>query len=107
MANPNPNPATRFGADGVTNPGRGRQKAARDRFSTAFLEDLADDYALYGKAVIETVRTLDPATMLRVYSTLLPKQLEIDDSTPESKLTDAELEQLYQMMLAQKAEGKG
>jgi hypothetical protein len=43
MANPNPNPATRFGA-GQTNGSRGRQKAARDKISTAFLEALNDAF---------------------------------------------------------------
>ena len=40
MANPNPNPATRFGASGGTgNPSRAKQKGARDRLSAAFLNE--------------------------------------------------------------------
>ena len=39
--NPNPSPATRISAD---NPGRAKQKGARDRLSAAFLTDFADDY---------------------------------------------------------------
>jgi hypothetical protein len=54
--NPNPSPAIRFSAD---NPGRAKQKGARDRLSAAFLNDLADDYDAHGKAVIETVRPQD------------------------------------------------
>jgi hypothetical protein len=44
MANPNPSPATRFGAAGSGNPSRAKQKGARDRISAAFLNDFADDY---------------------------------------------------------------
>ena len=53
--NPNPSPAIHFSAD---NPGRAKQKGARDRLSAAFLTDFADDYEAHGKAVIETVRGL-------------------------------------------------
>jgi hypothetical protein len=41
MANPNPSPSTRFG---VGNPSRGRQRAARDKISTAFLEALNEAF---------------------------------------------------------------
>src|SRR5713226_100667 len=61
--NPNPSPATRFSAD---NPGRAKQKGARDRLSAAFLNDFADDYEAHGKAVIETVRGQDPVAYMRL-----------------------------------------
>ena len=61
--NPNPNPATRFSPD---NPGRAKQKGARDRLSAAFLGALSDDFETNGKTVIETVRAKDPSTYLRV-----------------------------------------
>jgi hypothetical protein len=61
--NPNPSPATRFSAD---NPGRAKQKGARDRLSEAFLPDFADDYESNGKAVIETVRGQDPVAYMRL-----------------------------------------
>ena len=38
--------------------------------------------------------------ILAFYATLLPKQLEIEDTSPESKLTDAELDHVYQSLLA-------
>jgi hypothetical protein len=53
MANPNPSPATRFGADGgAANPSRRKQKGARDRLSADFLTALADDFAVNGKACV-------------------------------------------------------
>jgi hypothetical protein len=94
--NPNPSPATRFGAG---NPSRAKQKGARDRFSAAFLTDFADDYAQHGKSVIETVRVNDPVAYMRIGASLLPKLLEIDH-TPESDLSDEQVEALYHEMLA-------
>jgi hypothetical protein len=104
MANPNPSPSTRFGAG---NPSRGRQRAARDKISTAFLEGLNEAFhepndsgGCKGLDAIKRVRDEDPATFARIFATLQPKQLEIEDTSPESKLTDAELEQLYEALLA-------
>lgn len=99
MANPNPSPATRFGAG---NPSRGRQRAARDKISTAFLEALNEAFdepndtgGCKGLDAIKKVRDEDPATFARIYATLLPKQVEIDERTPESELSDEQLEEYY------------
>jgi hypothetical protein len=73
MANPNPNPATRFGA-GQVNGSRGRQKAARDKISTAFLEALNEAFqepndtgGCKGLDAIKRVRDEDPATFARYF----------------------------------------
>jgi hypothetical protein len=107
MANPNPSPSTRFGPG---NPSRGRQRAARDKISTAFLEALNEAFhepndsgGCKGLDAIKKVRDEDPATFARIYATLLPRQLEIEDSTPESQLTDEQLFALYDEMLAKRA----
>jgi len=72
MANPNPSPSTRFA------PGsNGRPKGSRDRLSAAFLKAMSDDFDTNGVAVVERVRTEDPATYLRVVASLLPKEVEI------------------------------
>jgi hypothetical protein len=86
--NPNPSPATRFSAD---NPGRAKQKGARDRLSAAFLNDFADDYDAHGKAVIETVRGKDPVAYMRLAAALLPTKVEITES-PFDGLTDEQLD---------------
>lgn len=97
MANPNPNPATRFGA-GQTNGSRGRQKAARDKISTAFLEALNDTFhepsegSTKGLDALKKVRDEDPATYARIFAALMPKQVEITDEDPISNLTDEQLE---------------
>jgi hypothetical protein len=104
MANPNPSPSTRFGP---CDPSRCRQRAARDKISTAFLEALNEAFhepndsgGCKGLDAIKKVRDEDPATFARIYATLLPKQLEIEDTSPESKLTDEQLEQIHQRILA-------
>jgi hypothetical protein len=97
MANSNPNPATRFGA-GQTNGNRGRQKAARDKISAAFLEALSDTFhepsegGTKGLDALKKVRDEDPATYARIFAALMPKQVEITDEDPISNLTDEQLE---------------
>jgi hypothetical protein len=86
--NPNPSPATRFSAD---NPGRAKQKGARDRLSAAFLNDFADDYDAHGKTVIETVRGKDPVAYMRLAAALLPTKVEITES-PFDGLSDEQLD---------------
>jgi hypothetical protein len=106
MANPNPSPSTRFGA-GQTNGSRGRQNAARDKISAAFLEALNDTFhepndegGSKGLDALKKVRDEDPATYARIFAALMPKQLEIEDNRPEDSLTDEEVELLYQNQLA-------
>jgi hypothetical protein len=110
MANPNPNPATRFGA-GQANGSRGRQKAARDKLSAAFLEALNDAFnepndegGIKGLDAIKKVRDEDPATFARIFATLQPKQLEIDDTPPEASLSDEQLDKYYAELERQIAE---
>jgi hypothetical protein len=95
--NPNPSPATRFSAD---NPGRAKQKGARDRFSAAFLTDLADTWAQLGKQALIACAIFDTPTFCKLGVGLMPKQLEIEDNRPEADLSDEELEMLYQDSLS-------
>ena len=97
MANPNPNPATRFGAAGTGNPSRSKQKGARDRLSAAFLTDFADDYEEHGKAVIEAVRERDPIAYMRIAAALLPTKVEIAED-PIATLSDEQLEAYLEEM---------
>ena len=98
--NPNPSPATRFSAD---NPGRAKQKGARDRLSAAFLNDFADDYDAHGKAVIETVRAKDPIAYVRIAAALLPTKVEITES-PLDGFSDEQLEAYLEEMRTQAME---
>ena len=101
--NPNPSPATRFSAD---NPGRAKQKGARDRLSAAFLAGLADTFeeanaegGTKGLDALRRVRDEDPATYLRVVASLQRQEVEVY-RTPEERLKDDELEMVYQDQLA-------
>ena len=84
-----------------------RSACRGDRLSAAFLTALADTFeeangegGSKGLDALKKVRDEDPATFARIYATLLPKQLEIEDTPPESALTDEQLEQVYQALLA-------
>ena len=90
MADPNPSPATRFSA---TNPGRAKQKGARDRLSAALLTKFADDFEQHGEGVIAKVRENEPATYLRIASTIIPKELELA-SSPFDGMSDDELDKV-------------
>jgi hypothetical protein len=106
MANPNPSPSTRFSSENNPAPGRGRQKGARDRMSTAFLNALADDFEAHGKGVVATVRKKDPSTYLRVFAGILPKEIEISrplDGMDDSVLLQA-IETLTEIMRAKPEE---
>lgn len=89
MANASPNLATRF-KKGVKPPGTGRPAGSRDRLSTAFLKELADNFEKHGKITLEALRQADPATYIRVVASLQPK--EIDLKQPLSALSDGKLE---------------
>lgn len=69
------------------NPG-GRPQA-RTRVTTRFLNELADDYEVNGKAAIVSAREKDPLGYLKVIAGLLPKEIEI--TSPLDELTDEQL----------------
>ena len=58
------------------NPG-GRPKGSRNRLSEDFIRAFADDFEVYGAAVIEEVRRERPSDYLKICASLLPKDLEV------------------------------
>jgi len=64
---------------------------------------LSADFETHGETLIETVRTSDPATYLRVVASLQRQEIEVH-ATPEERLKDDELEHVYQQMLAGRPE---
>jgi hypothetical protein len=101
MSNRNPSPATRFGPN---NPGRAKQKGARDRLSATFLTAFADDFEKHGSDVIATVRANDPAAYLRVAASIIPKEFEVKHALDD--VTDDELEQAIGLLSAMLAKQK-
>jgi hypothetical protein len=90
MANPNPSPSTRFGAENAP-VGRAKQKGARDRLSAALLTKFADGFEQHGEGVIAKVRENEPATYLRIAATIIPKELEMA-AGPIDGLSDDEVD---------------
>jgi hypothetical protein len=56
----------------------GRPKGTRHRLSDSFLTAFCADFDEHGEAVIEKVRTEDPAAYLKAAVALMPKQVEIE-----------------------------
>jgi hypothetical protein len=75
-------------------PGPGRPRGMRNRLSELALQALRDDFELHGPAVIEQVRRERPHHYLSIVASLLPRQLQVERTSPFSDLTDEELEQL-------------
>ncbi len=68
----------------------GRPLGARNRFGELFLEDVYEDWKLWGKKVLTEVRETKPQDYLKVVSTLLPKILHIKEDMIED-MSDNEL----------------
>ena len=84
MANPNPNPATRFSSENQPDKS-GRPQGSRDRLSQEFMRALSADFETHGTTVIEEVRTKDPAAYLRVVASLQRQEIEVR-TTPRGTL---------------------
>lgn len=80
--------APRFAPGQSGNPG-GKPKAARNRLTARFLNDLADDFEEHGKTAIVRAREDDPMGYVKAIAALMPKQVE--QTQPLEDLGDAEL----------------
>src|SRR5262245_9564777 len=72
----------------------GRPKGARSKLSESFLKALAEDFDSNGIEVIEKVRNGRPHEYLKIVAAVLPKQMQLEDLTPNRRaedLTDDEL----------------
>src|SRR5262245_11855479 len=102
MANPNPNPATRFTSD--NQPANKGRKGSRDKLSQDFLTDLLAVYATDGKAAIEHVARNDQSTFFKAMITLQPKEIEhkgLADALSEDVL-DEVIAQAHERIAARK-----
>ena len=57
------------------NSGGGRPKGSRNKLGEQFLEGLAQDFAMHGKAAIVACREEKPTEYVKVVASLLPKEL--------------------------------
>ena len=78
------------------NNGGGRPAGSRNKLTDTFLAAIADDFAANGLDAIARVRESEPATYLKLVSSLIPRQLVLQRER-EPDFTDmsiAELEEL-------------
>jgi len=63
----------------------GRPKGSRNKLSECFISNLLDDWLINGKQVIASVRTENPAAYLKIVSTLIKIQVEVEESSSNHK----------------------
>ena len=93
-------------SDGTFAPGwrgGGRPLGARSKISELALAALRDDFAEFGPDVIRKVRETRPAHYLSLVVSLLPRQLQVERSSPLAELTDAELTLIEETLRAGRA----
>ncbi len=58
----------------------GRMKGARNKFSQAFIKDVAKSWAEHGVQTLETLREKRPDAYVKTAAALIPKDLDINHS---------------------------
>ena len=58
----------------------GRMKGARNKFSQAFIKDVADSWAEHGSQTLELLRNGKPDAYVKTAAALIPKDLDINHS---------------------------
>jgi len=75
----------------------------RNKLTELALQALGDDFFEHGAAVIAQVRRERPHHYLSIIASLMPRQLNVERSSPLSDLSDEELHQLEEMLAALRA----
>ena len=65
---------------GVSGNPAGRPKGTKSKFSQSFYEDMLTDWQAGGAECIKTVRETDPSTYLRVAASILPKDINVNNT---------------------------
>lgn len=74
----------------------GRVRGSRNKLSADFISAMAKDFEEHGSDVIRIVRTEEPATWLKIVASMLPKELDINDSRLKD-VSDEELDLLIEI----------
>ena len=78
----------------------GRPKGAKNKLTELFLSAVADDFAEHGSEALARVRTVDPASYLKIVSGLIPRELvferEQGPAIDYAELTHDELVELLE-----------
>lgn len=70
----------------------GRPVGARAKLGEAFIAEMLSDFQKHGRDAIERVRVEKPDQYLKVIASLMPREINLRDVTPDTDdLTDDEL----------------
>ena len=95
----------RFAKGFSGNPG-GSPEATRRAFNKDFLVALARDFQAHGEQVLARVRRESPAAYLKVCAMLVPREMKIEHTGGVKAMTDEQLEQGIEAMLAAREAGE-
>jgi hypothetical protein len=70
------------------NSGGGRPRGSRNKLGEAFIEDLRDCWNRRGIEVLERCAEQDPAALLRVIASLLPKTIDLNVAVDVADFAD-------------------
>jgi hypothetical protein len=74
----------------------GRPTGARNRLQAGFLNDLAEAWALEGKAALRAMVAEEPSKFVQVCASLMPREVALDIGGPLTELSDDELREALQ-----------
>ena len=80
-----------------TAPRAGRVQGSRNKLNAQFLDDLREAWEEHGKAALRICALEQPAQLVKVVASLIPKEIEVTAS-PLTELSDAQLETLTEII---------
>jgi len=83
--------------------GPGRPLGKKNHLTEAVLGALSRDFQAYGESVIEEVRTKTPGLYLRIVTSLCPRELKVERTSPLGDLSDQELALLEEQLVGVRA----
>ena len=86
------------------NPGRPKGVGVRPTLTKKFLGAVLKDFEEYGQEAIAAARAESPLGYCRMVASLLPTKIEGPEGKPPTKWTDAELMQLIEAKMSERAE---
>jgi uncharacterized protein DUF5681 len=73
---------------GVSGNPKGRAPGSRNKLSESYVSDLRDCWERHGKSALEIVAVTEPATLIKVVASLLPKDLRLDVTVDVQSFVD-------------------
>ena len=100
MANPNPNPTSRFQPGSSGNP-TGATPGAKRELGKAFYKALLDDFNKNGAETIAKVRTEKPDVYFKIAAEALPAESRVDIgiNQPEEEITEEQSLRIAQAVI--------